>query len=105
MMQRTRFCLLNQTVGYGAEPVEHFDEVEGGLEVSAQLVVSGGISAPVLTPVEAAFDLVAPLVGVRVERGWPAAVAAFTQPVGDLVSELRDRRGDVFVPQPLPVGP
>ncbi|AEV85805.1 hypothetical protein ACWT_4784 [Actinoplanes sp. SE50] len=59
------FCLWIKAVGYSAEPVEYFDEVQGGLEVRFPLVASGGVSAPV----EAAFDLVAPLDGVRIERG------------------------------------
>ncbi len=60
-------------VRYGAEPVEHLDKVEGGLEVGAWLVVPGGQPASVLAPVEAGFDLVAALVrgGGRTWAGGP----------------------------------
>ena len=75
------------------------------MEVGAEFVVAGGWSAPVLASVEAAFDLVTPLVGGRVERGWSAAVTAFAEPVGDLIARLRDRGGEVFVPQGFAAGP
>jgi len=46
---------------------EHSTEVGQGV-----LVVAGSDAAPVLDPVEAAFDGVAVPVGVGVEAGWPA---------------------------------
>ncbi len=45
----------------------------GGGEVGGKLVVAGGDAAPVLEPTEHAFDQVAQLVGVRIERVQVAA--------------------------------
>jgi len=59
-------------VGDGVEPVEHFDQVEGGPVVGGEFVVAGGRAAPVFAPVEAAFDVVTVPVGSAVEGG-PAA--------------------------------
>ena len=52
--------------------------------------VAGGQVAPVFDPVEAAFDDVALLVGLRVEVRWSPAVAAFGGRVarGDLTPGL-----------------
>jgi hypothetical protein len=49
--------------------------------MGTQRVVTGSQSAPVFTPVEAAFDLVTAIVGDRVERGWLAAAKPEVVPV------------------------
>src|SRR3954452_18477724 len=90
-------------IGDGSEPVEHFDEVDGGLEVGGEFVVSGGETTPVFAPVEASFDLVAARVGGPVEVDRAPAVGSFALPVGDLVVGLGDDGGDAFVPQRFPV--
>jgi hypothetical protein len=83
------------SVGDRAKPVEHLDQVEGGLVVDAEFVEPGRQSTPVFAPAEAAFDLVAAAVGVvGVEGGWAAAARAAAFPVGDLIVGLRDRRAD-----------
>jgi hypothetical protein len=92
-------------VGYRPEPVQGFDEVECGLVMAGQLVVTGGQPAPVLAAVEAAFHLVASAVGGAVEVRWPAAGAAAPLPVGDLVVGFRDDSDDVPRTQQLAVGP
>ncbi|BBH69244.1 hypothetical protein ACTI_59290 [Actinoplanes sp. OR16] len=60
--------LRSRAIECGANPVEHFDEVEGRWEVGAEHLVSSGVSAPALALalalVGASFDLVIPLAGI-----------------------------------------
>jgi hypothetical protein len=40
--QAARSCFVDVVVGYGAEPVEHLYQVEGGLVVDGEFVEPGG---------------------------------------------------------------
>lgn len=59
-----------------------------GLVGSGELVRSHGQAAPLLEPVDAAFDRVALLVRFGVESGRPASGAASPQTMADLVGRL-----------------
>ncbi len=72
-------------------------EVDGG-----GLLVAGGDVPPLFEAVDAAFDGVALLVGLTVEGGWPAAVAAASLAAGLLVGRDRDRRPDPAASQVSP---
>src|SRR3712207_6327182 len=76
----------------------------GGLIVGGELVVPGGHSTPLLSPVEPALDLVAVLVPVGVEAGWPSAAGSLAGTVVALVGPLRNDRGDLPVAQRRSVG-
>src|SRR2546430_13216456 len=70
-------------------------DVEGGFIADGQLVIAGGDGPVALEPVDPAFDRVAQLVRVRVERRRAASDAAFVLAVADLVDFLRDGAGDL----------
>lgn len=64
--------------------------MECGLVSDGELVCSHGEAAPLLEPVDAAFDRVALLVRFGVEGGRSASGAASSQTVADLVGRLGD---------------
>jgi hypothetical protein len=63
------------------------------LVVAGEFVASGGDAAPLLEPVEAAFDDVAASLDVRVEGSWPSALVAAPPTSGLLVCAFGDRGG------------
>ena len=73
--------------------------MECGLVGDRELVASRGQAAPLLEAVDAAFDGVPLLVGLAVEAGRAAALAASPQAVADLVGRLRDDRADSPAPK------
>ncbi|CAL9660755.1 hypothetical protein SUDANB126_06994 [Streptomyces sp. enrichment culture] len=78
-------------------PQEDGSEVEGSLVGEGEFVASQGQAAPLLEPVDASLDRVAPLVRLGVESRWPPAGTASPQAVADLVGGLR---GDCADPAP-----
>jgi len=91
----TRACLLI------ADAVVDDDRGQGDAAEVGQgvFVVAGGDAAPLLEPVEAAFDGVAVAVGLGVEGGWAPAGGAFALAVGDLVAAFGDGVLDPSFPQ------
>jgi hypothetical protein len=81
-----------------SEPVEGFDQVEGGLVVDGEFVEAGRDTSPLLASAEAPLDLVAVFVRLGVEAGRPAAARSAAAPVGDLVGRLGDVRADTTSP-------
>ena len=77
----------------------------GVLGPDGELVVPGGHRPVPLEPVDPALHRVAQLVRRRVERRWPAALAAPGPPVGGLVVLLRDGGADAAAAQQGAVGP
>jgi len=65
-------------------------------------VVAGGDAAPLIEPVEAAFDGVAVAVGLGVEGWWAPAGGAFVLAVGDLVAAFGDGVLDLALAQLFP---
>ena len=66
----TRGCLL--ILDGGASPHDRCGQQNAAEEGQRVFVVAGGHSAPLLEPVEAAFNGVALLVDCGVEQGWAA---------------------------------
>ena len=69
-----------------AEPDPDRCDVDCSAVDEVALVVPGGDGAVLAEPVEGAFDGVALLVGLGVERGRAAALGAAPEPAADLVS-------------------
>jgi len=61
--------------------------------------VAGGDAAPLLEPVEAAFDGVAVAIELGVEGGWAPAGGALVLAVGNLVAAFGDGVLDPSFPQ------
>ena len=80
------------------EPNDRSGEIDGGEEVASGLVVPCGDASPLLQADVAAFDDVAPLVGLRVERRGPATPASLGLAPRDLVGSLWDRVRDLAAP-------
>ena len=97
----TRACLLI------ADSVVDDDGGQGDAAEIGQcvLVVASSDAAPLLEPVEAAFDGVAVAIELGVEGWWAPAVGAAGLAVADLVGRLRDDDRDLRRAQPLAVGP
>lgn len=68
--------------------------MECGLVGDGELVRSQGQTAPLLEPVDAAFDRIALFVCLGVEGGRSASGAASPQTVADLVGGLGDDSAD-----------
>src|SRR5665647_1479265 len=87
----------------GVEPGEGGRQAQGGVVVAGGLVGAHRDAAPVLEPVEAAFDDVAALVAVAPVVVPDDGSAGPATSVGDLVVAVGDRRGDATGSKPGPV--
>src|SRR5665647_739803 len=87
----------------GVEPGEGGRQAQGGVVVAGGLVGAHRDAAPVLEPVEAAFDDVAALVAVALVVVPDDGSAGPATSVGDLVVAFGDRRGDATSSKPGPV--
>jgi hypothetical protein len=91
---RARVCPADHAV---REPQDEADDDHAGAVVGGALVEAGGDPAPLLEPVDAPLDQVAPPVADRVKGGWPAGTAV-------LVDPGRDGLGDATPTQQTPAG-
>src|SRR5665647_2099497 len=87
----------------GVEPGEGGRQAQGGVVVAGGLVGAHRDAAPVLEPVEAAFDDVAALVAVALVVVPDDGSAGPATSVGDLVVAFGDRGGDATGSKPGPV--